>query len=115
MRFRRVLEYIAQRINSAATTSLRSTSVGQILEVDVNSSTPLQSTTFKTVPSLSPIASEEKLNAVCSTAEDMSPHGTKCPATNDAIIEHLIRSLAEKIAHKRSKVQDITMGMRDVE
>ena len=37
MHFCRALEYIAQRMNSAATTSLRSASVGQTPQVDVKS------------------------------------------------------------------------------
>ena len=95
MHFCRALEYIAQRMNSAATTSLRSASVGQTPEVVVNPFTPLQSTTFKTVPFSSPVASEGQANTVCSTAEDTSSHGTKRPAERDAEIEHLVRALVE--------------------
>ena len=95
MHFCRALEYIAQRMNSAATTSLRSASVGQTPEVEVNSSTPLLYTTFRTVPSSSSVASEGQANTVCSTAEDTSSHGTKRPAEKDAEIEHLVRALVE--------------------
>ncbi|KAL5371020.1 hypothetical protein DPSP01_014539 [Paraphaeosphaeria sporulosa] len=115
MRLRRALEYIAQRMDSAVTRSLRSASVGPSTEADVNPSTPRISTTFRTVPFSSPVATEEQPIVVCNTAEDASLHSTKRPAETDPDVESLIRSLSEKIAYKKSKIQDIATRMRDVE